>query len=116
MKALAERARVVREWQRFFEQVPLVVAPVCTQPVYARGFDLESVERTAAVWRECVTLTALPVLGVPGLAVPTGIVDGLPTGVTVVAARFREDLCLAAGQAIEARAGVAGKLPVDLAW
>jgi amidase len=116
MKAQAERARVVRDWQRFFERVPIVLAPVCTQPAYVRGFDLESVARTAAVWRECVTLMALPVLGVPGLAVPTGVVDGLPSGVTVVAARFREDLCLAAGEAIEARAGVSSRLPIDVAW
>lgn len=116
MRALAERARVVRDWQRSFEQVPLVLAPVCTQPVYTRGFDVESVERTERFWRECLTLTAIPVLGVPALAVPTGIVDGLPIGVTVVAARFREDLCLAAGEAIEARAGVASRLPIDVAW
>ncbi|MDH4064598.1 MAG: amidase family protein [Acidobacteriota bacterium] len=116
MKALAERARVVREWQGFFERVPLVLAPVCTEPPYARGFDVESRARTAALWRECVTLTAVPVLGVPALAVPTGIVDGLPVGVQVVAARFREDLCLAAGEAIEARAGVAPRLPIDIAW
>jgi amidase len=116
MKALAERARVVREWQLFFERVPLVLAPVCTQPTYVRGFDVESVERTRAMWRECTTLTAVPVLGIPGLAVPTGIVDGLPTGVTVLAARFREDLCLAAGEAIEARAGAAIRAPIDPAW
>lgn len=116
MKALAERSRVVRDWQRFFERVPLVLAPVSTAPVYMRGMDLESVERTAAMWRECTTLTAVPVLGVPGLAVPTGIVDGLPTGVQVLAGRFREDLCLAAGEAIEARAGVVSRLPIDPAW
>lgn len=113
MKALAERARVVRDWQRFFERVPLVLAPVSTAPVYERGFDLESVERTASFWRECSTLTAVPVLGVPGLAVPTGVVDGVPTGVQILAARFREDRCLAAGAAIEARAGVAGHVPID---
>ncbi len=116
MQAAAERARVVREWQRFLEGVPLVLAPVSTQPVYRRGFDLESTARTAEFWRECSTLTAVPVLGVPALAVPTGVVDGLPTGVTVLAARFREDLCLAAGEAIEARAGVTTRLPVDIAW
>jgi len=116
MKALAERARVVREWQLFFDRVPLVLAPVCTQPVYRRGFDVESVERTAEVWRECTTLTAIPVLGVPALAVPTGVVDGLPVGVTVMAARFREDGCLPAGEAIEARAGLAARMPVDIAW
>ena len=115
MKALAERARLVRAWQQFLDQVPLVLAPVCTQPVYERGFDVHSVERTAEFWRECATLTAVPVLGVPALAVPTGIVDGLPMGVQILAARFREDLCLEAGEAIEARAGVAARLPVDLA-
>ena len=116
MKALAERARVVREWQVFFERVPLVLAPVCTQPVYTRGFDVDSRERTRALWRECVTLTAVPVLGVPALAVPTGVTDGLPTGITILAPRFREDLCLAAGEIVEARAGVIGRLPVDVAW
>jgi amidase len=116
MKALAERARVVRDWQLFFERVPLVLAPVCTEPVYARGVDLESRERTAALWSECVTLTAVPVIGCPGLAVPTGVVDGLPTGVQILAPRFREDLCLAAGEAIEARSGLTPRLPVDIQW
>ncbi|MEP7116151.1 MAG: amidase [Acidobacteriota bacterium] len=114
MKALAERARVVREWQLFFERVPLVLAPVCTQPVYTRGFDVESVARTRQMWRECATLTAVPVLGVPALAVPTGVVDGLPMGVTIIAARFREDLCLDAGEVIETRAGMSSYLPVDV--
>jgi len=116
MKALAERARVVREWQQFLERVPVVLAPVCTQPVYARGFDLESTARTAAFWRECSTLTAVPVLGLPALAVPTGGADGLPIGVTLLAARLREDLCLAAGEAIEARAGMAVRVPLDPVW
>jgi len=49
-------------------------------------------------------LLALPALGFPALSVPTGIEGGKPVGVQVVAGRFREDLCLAAGEAIEARA------------
>ncbi|MEZ5290930.1 MAG: amidase [Vicinamibacterales bacterium] len=113
MRALALRARVVRDWQQFLDDVPLVLAPVCTEPVYRKGFDLESADRTAAMWRESVTLTAVPVLGLPGLAVPTGVVDGLPMGVQIVGPRFREDLCLAAGAAIEARAGMFARLPVD---
>ena len=116
MKALAERARVVREWQRFLEDVPLVLAPVCTAPVYAHGMDVESAARTAQMWNECATLMAVPVIGVPGLAVPTGVVDGLPTGVQVIAPRFREDLCLAAGEAIEARSGMRERLPIDVQW
>jgi amidase len=54
------------------------------------------------------------VLGLPAMAVPTGAVDGLPMGVQLVGPRFREDLCLAAAEAIEARAGVL--TPIDPAW
>jgi amidase len=116
MKSLAERARVVRDWQLFFDQVPLVLAPVCSEPVYVRGFDLESQERTARLWRECATLTAVPVIGVPGLAVPTGVADGVPTGVQVMAGRFREDLCMTAAEAIEARCRPTLRPPIDIQW
>ncbi len=48
MKALAERARLVREWTAFLDRVPLVLAPVSSVPVYEQGFDVESAARTAA--------------------------------------------------------------------
>jgi amidase len=41
--------------------------------------------------------------------VPTAVVhDGIPLGVQLVAARFREDICLSLGEVIEARAGATG--------
>ena len=116
MKALAARAGLVREWQLFFETTPLVLAPVSTEPVYERGFDLESAERSGRLWRECATLTGVPVLGIPGLAVATGMADGAPTGVQVLAPRFREDLCLAAAEVIESRSGLTPLLPTDIQW
>ena len=113
LRALARRTRLQRDWWLALERVPLVLAPVCAVPAYPVGFDIESAARTERVWRECATLMALPVLGLPGLAVPTGVSDGVPVGVTIVAPRFREDLCFAAGEAIEARAGMVARLPVD---
>ena len=47
---------------------------------------------------------ALPLTGLPALSLATGFVHGhIPVGVQIVAARFREDVCLAVGEAIEAR-------------
>jgi amidase len=46
------------------------------------------------------------ILGLPGCAVPVGSDDGLPQGVQLIGARFREDLLLDAAQAIEDRAPV----------
>ena len=91
MKALAERSRLVREWTLFMERVPLVLAPICSEPVYEQGFDIESAARTAALWRECATMMAVPVLGLPAVAVPTGLADGMPMGVQIIGPRFRED-------------------------
>jgi amidase len=37
---------------------------------------------------------------------PAGLLDGHPVGVQLIASRSREDLCLDAAAAIEARVGV----------
>jgi len=104
LRALAERTRLIREWNLFLARTPLVLTPVCTELPYAHGFDVESAARTMLMWREAATLMAVPVLGLPAMAVPTGLAEGLPVGVQIVAPRFGEDLALAAAEAIEARA------------
>lgn len=113
LRALARRTRLQRDWWMFLDRTPLVLSPVSAVPAYEVGFDLESEARTERVWRECSTLMAVPVLGLPGMAVGTGVVDGVPVGVQIVGPRFREDACLDAAEAIEARAGMVGRLPVD---
>jgi amidase len=114
MKALAERTTLIRQWTLFLDRVPLVLAPICSEPVYVQGFDIESAERTAALWRECATMMAVPVLGLPAVAVPTGLADGLPMGVQIIGPRFREDVCLDCAEVIEARAGAI--TPIDPKW
>jgi amidase len=47
------------------------------------------------------------------MAVATGVADGVPVGVQIVAPRFREDLCLAAAEVIESRAGMVDRVPLD---
>ncbi len=44
-------------------------------------------------------------LGLPSVALPVGEADGLPQSVQIIGPRFREDLCLDAAEAIEARLG-----------
>jgi amidase len=117
LQALAMRSQLMRNWSLFLEQTPLVLAPVCTALPYAHGFDLESATRTAEVWQQCSTLMAIPVLGLPAMAVPTGLADGLPVGVQILGQRFREDVVLAAAEAIEARLNPMHTLtPIDPRW
>jgi amidase len=111
LRALSERTRVIRDWNVFLARTPLALTVACTEPPYAHGFDITSAERTMRMWREAATLMAVPVLGLPGIAVPTGLAGALPVGVQIVGPRFREDLVLAAAEAIEAR--VARLAPID---
>jgi len=103
LRALAQRARLIREWTIYLERTPLVLTPISTELPYEHGFDVASARRTMEVWRESATMMAVPVLGLPAIAVPTSVANGLPVGVQIIGARFREDLCLAAAEAVEAR-------------
>ncbi len=56
-------------------------------------------------------MRAPPALSLPGLAVSTDLVGPVPVGVQILASHYREDLCLLAGKAIEARGTPAS--PID---
>ena len=99
---LTQRPGFMRQWLAFLEDYPVVLMPVSAELPFADALDLQGDAAFARVWEAQMTQIALPVLGLPGLAVTTGLPGGIPVGVQVVAGRFREDLCLLAGDAIEA--------------
>jgi amidase len=105
---LAHIARhgILREWAAFFEDHPLILGPVCTQPPYEVGYDLTGVDAITDLRQRFTLTVTLNLLGLPAAAVSTGLHDGLPVGVQIAGAAFREDLCLDAAQAIEERLGV----------
>ena len=111
LKTLARRTTHLRDWMLFFERYPLVVGPVSTEPPFTVGFDVESLERTRDVLRAQRLLVAVNLLGLPAVSVPTGLWGGLPLGVQVIGARYREDLCLDAAEVIEAQRGL--PTPID---
>jgi len=96
------RATMVQEWSIMLEQYPVLLAPVSTRPQFVHGEDILSQEANDDSYRAQSTLTAFALIGIPGVAVPTGLIDGLPTGVLVMAQRFREDVALDAAEIIEA--------------
>ncbi|MGU7773256.1 amidase family protein [Burkholderia sp. MR1-5-21] len=111
INGLAQRTGLLREWQAFFQQYPLLLMPVSCQRPFAIDEDQQGDGAFRRILDAQGPLLATALLGLPGLSVPTGIRDGVPTGVQIVAGRFHEALCLAAGEAIEARAGIC--TPID---
>ena len=110
--ALSRRLGIARAWQLFLENYPVVLLPVSAELPFASDLDLQGPEAYQRVWRAQMTMIALPVTGLPSLSVNTGMVGRSPVGVQLVAGRFREDMCLAAGAAIEARGSGARLAPL----
>jgi amidase len=110
-RALTRRATLTREWLKFFETYAVVVMPVSGELPFPDGLDRRDDASFARVWRAQLPQIAIPFMGLPGLTVSTGLVGRVPVGVQVVSGRYREDLCLLAGEAIEA--GGTPPMPVD---
>jgi amidase len=110
-KVLTRRATLAREWLQFFETYSVLLMPVSGELPFPDGLDMRDEASFARVWRAQLTQIAIPFMGLPALTVSTGLVGRVPVGVQVVSGRFREDLCLLAGEAIEA--GGTPSAPVD---
>ena len=106
VRDLAERNRLLRTFSLFLEEYPLVLAPVSTEPPFPVNDDLAGPERVREIFDSLRYTSAMNLVGLPSVAVPTGLHEGAPVGVQIVGRRYREDTCLDAAEAIERAAGV----------
>ena len=96
------RLAIAREWARFQQRYPLVLGPVSTEPPFPVGSDLKP-SGLEAIIRSMALLVTVNLIGLPAAVVPVGMGAGLPQVVQLIGGRYREDLCLDAAAAIEAR-------------
>jgi amidase len=110
---MVERDGIARAWSIFMAERPLLLSPTWTQLPFTHGFDSATPEGTAATMELMRPVVPANLMGLPSACVPAGRDEatGLPIGVLVSGPRLREDLCLEAAEAIEARLGVA--TPID---
>jgi amidase len=88
------------------EDYPLILAPVSLEPPIGPQEDKESNERYQQILEAQRWLIAANFLGLPAASVPTGISNGLPTGVQLIGRRYHETMCLDVAQVIEDRVGI----------
>ena len=110
LAALAQRDLLLWRWLTFMQQYPLVVMP--TLGDLAPPHNLDTTREGQARVMDSIRVSLIsPLLGVPAIAVPVGNHGRLRPGVQILASRFREDLCLDAGEVVEAAEGVV--TPID---
>lgn len=88
--------------ERFHAEYPIVLGPVSARRMTAIGYDLSGPEATTQLWRDHRLLVSVNLLGLPSVAVPTGLYsDGIPSGVQLIALRNGDHIALAAARAVE---------------
>ena len=110
---MAKRDGIARAWSLFMADRPLLLTPALAQLPIVHGADTATPQGTAAMLEAVRPGLTASLLGLPSACVPAGndAETGLPIGVLVTGPRLREDLCLDAAEAIEARLGLA--TPID---
>jgi len=106
-----ERHRIQREWSAFFADHPVVVGPTWCDVQFEHDADIHPETGVATTLARLPFILPGNLLGIPGVSVPTGVADGLPTAVQVYADLWRDDLALNAAAVIESALGTI--TPID---
>jgi len=103
------QAQRVRQWyyrkvMKLFETVDVILAPATPRPAQRIGQDTITVRGREMLARPNAGLLTQPIscIGLPVVCAPVGKVDGLPVGMQIIAAPWREDHAFRVARALEA--------------
>ena len=105
LQGLAQRLSHERAWGLMFEDIDALIMPTSLQRPLDNDLDLHGPQHMGAILAAQQPLVAVNLLGLPAVAVPTHLVEGLPVGVQVIAALHDDALALDVAQALEDRLG-----------
>ncbi len=98
-KAQKVRTLIVRDFERIFQEVDLLVTPTSPYPAFDLGAKKDDV---LAMYLADVFTTPASVAGIPGLSVPVGDTKaGLPVGLQIIGPRLAESKVFQLGFGIE---------------
>jgi amidase len=101
--AAAHTARhgLARRWSLWYQDHPVLLSPVWSQPAFPLDFDIDGAEGAIATLELMRPVLPANLLGTPAAVVPAGMADGLPVGVQVMGGKYTDLRCLAVAEAIE---------------
>ncbi|MBJ65579.1 MAG: indole acetimide hydrolase [Rhodobiaceae bacterium] len=100
-EALIERQRLRRLWSEFLTEYSVCIGPTWTNLPWPIDTDLDPDTGIDTLKKSFAFIVPGNCLGFPSIALPTGVSDGLPTGIQIYSELYREDLCFLAAEIIE---------------
>jgi aspartyl-tRNA(Asn)/glutamyl-tRNA(Gln) amidotransferase subunit A len=107
LQAQRVRRLYYRGVMKLFESVDVILAPATPRPAHRIGQELFTIRGVEMPSRANVGLLTQPIscIGLPVVVAPAGEVDGMPVGMQIIAAPWREDHCFRVAAALDSRAG-----------
>ncbi|MBD3315620.1 MAG: Asp-tRNA(Asn)/Glu-tRNA(Gln) amidotransferase subunit GatA, partial [Chitinivibrionales bacterium] len=100
LKAAKVRTLIRRDFDKAFDECDAVISPVTPTPAFKIG---EKRDDPLEMYLTDVYTVSANLASIPALSVPWGCVGKLPVGVQLMGARWREDLLLRLGYALQER-------------
>jgi aspartyl-tRNA(Asn)/glutamyl-tRNA(Gln) amidotransferase subunit A len=97
-KALQVRTLIVNDFKKVWEDVDLIVAPNSPTPPWKLGE--KSDDPLQMYLSDIYTITA-NLAGIPGISIPVGFVNDMPTGMQLLGPQFSEELLFQVGHAFQ---------------
>ncbi len=97
-KAMQVRTLVKNDYEKAFEKVDVLIAPVSPTLPWKLG---EKVGDPLAMYLQDALTVTINIAGIPGLSVPAGFSNGLPVGIQILGPQFSEGKLFQIGHAFE---------------
>lgn len=97
-KAMQVRTLIKQDFDKAFEKVDAIITPVSPTPPWKLG---EKIDDPLKMYLSDVFTVTTNLAGIPGLSVPAGFVDDLPTGIQILGPQFSEEKLFQIGFAYE---------------
>lgn len=104
--SLARINGIAQSWGEVFQKYDAILGPVSSRNPFPVGFDVAGPDSARAVLDTQVLTVTVNLLGLPSVAVPVGLSQGIPQAVQIIGPMFQEMRILDLAGLIEKEVGV----------
>ncbi len=97
-KAMKVRTLIINDFEKAFEKIDAIASPVSPTKPWKIG---DKTNDPLKMYLSDILTVNCNLAGIPGLTVPSGFIDKLPTGIQFLGPKFSEDLLFRIGHAFE---------------
>ena len=111
VRSLARINGIAQSWGESFQTYDAILGPVSSRNPFPVGFDVAGPDSARSVLESQVLTVTVNLLGLPSLAVPVGVSQGIPQAVQIIGPMFQEMRILDVAELIEREVGLL--TPID---